>query len=635
MKDLTLAHVIFEESSRFYQVPMLYYRANAALERIDLHHARMSVAGSYDFTTFMNACSIHKYREYTPVDSVSLHVEYKGAPARLIPTFAEVYDASAQISPESYHQVLPAREEWQSIDCELFAPADAILVGFKLETEGACEIRNTFYHTKLKEEQISTPELALATTTFKKEPFIINNARRIKTYVLGSDEPIAKHFHMHIVDNGRTLHEEDVACAGIELHPNPNAGGSGGYARGMIEALEQTPKATHVLLMDDDVEVCPESIIRTYTLLSILSDEYKDAFISGAMMCLEAPDTRWEDLGHMTTNGQCLSLKSPAAMTRFEQIVRNEVTCELKDLEQIIDADNQYAGWWYCCIPTTTIEKIGLPLPLFVRFDDIEYSLRARPRFITMNGIAIWHMGFNTKYSAAVERYQTTRNSFVAQTTTNISTFDALFIRLKSLVVGLDLRKLNYRDASLALDGFEDFLKGPEFIMKPGQVEERFMRANREAEKLLPRDQFRKKVHDELGITLSNAYGSSYLTSFEQTYDVPRRFMQKVVDILTYNGQRHTWLAHSKDEPAVIDSAGWLYQPGIISQRKTLIVTNRFDGSGTIRHRDTQKFKELHTRLMRDIAYFKAHKDEICESYLRAREKMTSVEFWKDYLGIS
>ena len=44
MKDLTLAHVIFEESSRFYQVPTLYYRANAALERIDLHHARMSVA---------------------------------------------------------------------------------------------------------------------------------------------------------------------------------------------------------------------------------------------------------------------------------------------------------------------------------------------------------------------------------------------------------------------------------------------------------------------------------------------------------------------------------------------------------------------------------------------------------------
>lgn len=40
----------------------------------------------------------------------------------------------------------------------------------------------------------------------------------------------------------------------------------------MIEAMEQAPRATHVLLMDDDVSISPESIIRTFNLLSIVND---------------------------------------------------------------------------------------------------------------------------------------------------------------------------------------------------------------------------------------------------------------------------------------------------------------------------------------------------------------------------
>ena len=63
----------------------------------------------------------------------------------------------------------------------------------------------------------------------------------------------------------------------------------------MILAMEQQPKATHILLMDDDVAVSPESIKRTYNLLKILNDEYKNAFISGAMLNYEVGDEQWED----------------------------------------------------------------------------------------------------------------------------------------------------------------------------------------------------------------------------------------------------------------------------------------------------------------------------------------------------
>lgn len=42
--------------------------------------------------------------------------------------------------------------------------------------------------------------------------------------------------------------------------------------------------ATHVLLMDDDVEVKPSALEKTYTLLSLLKEEHTDRMVGGAML---------------------------------------------------------------------------------------------------------------------------------------------------------------------------------------------------------------------------------------------------------------------------------------------------------------------------------------------------------------
>lgn len=39
--------------------------------------------------------------------------------------------------------------------------------------------------------------------------------------------------------------------------------------------------ATHVLLMDDDVEVKPSALEKTYTLLSLLKEEHTDRMVGG------------------------------------------------------------------------------------------------------------------------------------------------------------------------------------------------------------------------------------------------------------------------------------------------------------------------------------------------------------------
>ena len=62
--------------------------------------------------------------------------------------------------------------------------------------------------------------------------------------------------------------------------------------------------------------------------------------------------------------------------------------------------DVDYNAWWMCLIPRSVAEDLGLPLPLFIKWDDAEYGLRARSRgyrTATVPGIAIWHMSFLEK----------------------------------------------------------------------------------------------------------------------------------------------------------------------------------------------------------------------------------------------
>ena len=90
-----------------------------------------------------------------------------------------------------------------------------------------------------------------------------------------------------MVDNGRTLSAEEIQTEHVMVHPNLNVGGAGGFTRGMLEAMDHKEKPTHVLLMDDDVMILPESLIRTYNLLKIVRPEYEHHFISGAMLSMK------------------------------------------------------------------------------------------------------------------------------------------------------------------------------------------------------------------------------------------------------------------------------------------------------------------------------------------------------------
>jgi galactofuranosylgalactofuranosylrhamnosyl-N-acetylglucosaminyl-diphospho-decaprenol beta-1,5/1,6-galactofuranosyltransferase len=622
MARMKFANVLLESNPRAISYPDLYCKSGQPVLFDDEKSEWLLYrAGRFDFTTYFNSLSVMKLKQYTRAQSFTLHVELKGAACTVEQTQGWSFSDKPEPVEDSMCRV-DASEQWQSIDMPLIVTDQMVLIGFVIETQGRVAIRNSYYEVDY-EGEARPVELALATTTFKKEKFIIHNIDLIRSSIVESNDDIAQHFHMYVIDNGRTLDADNLSSKNITVFPNENVGGAGGFTRGMITALEQTPKATNILLMDDDVDVSPESVKRTYNLLRIIKPEYDSAMISGAMLNYEIGEDQWEDIGFMTPEGTFAPCKPPLRLTLFRDLIYNEMYKPNK-----IMCKNMYAAWWYCCIPTSVIEKNGLPLPVFVRCDDAEYGIRCKEPFITMNGLCIWHMSFHERYNAAVERYQTTRNTMVAQATCAMAPESDFMYQLENNI-RLELKKFGYANAELCLDAFEDFLKGPRFIRKQGVAEETFMRANKNKEQLQDLDSLQKLIDTDPDLA-----GFQIKEVDRQLIDgdKPRTRIERISDYITDNGQRYV---HTAGEGyAVIPLIGWAYPAGVIRGKKKLIAIDWYNNKGVIRVKDSTRYAAIKKRYAKDLRYYKANKKRLLAEYAAARSQLTSVQYWKQYLNM-
>lgn len=137
-------------------------------------------------------------------------------------------------------------------------------------------------------------------------------------------------------------------------------------------------------------------------------------------------------------------------------------TAYLKN-EREVRAD--YQAWWYCCFPMKLVTGINLPLPYFVRGDDVEWGLRNMKTLILMNGICVWHEPFEYKYCGWM-RYYDTRNTLI-----NRAVYESGFGR-KDILAFLGKEYIResglyrYQNIDFCLQGVWDFLKGAKFLEK-------------------------------------------------------------------------------------------------------------------------------------------------------------------------
>src|SRR3712207_7609110 len=57
-------------------------------------------------------------------------------------------------------------------------------------------------------------------------------------------------------------------------------------------------------------------------------------------------------------------------------------------------SDVEFGGWWCCLVPLAAVREVGLPLPLFLKWDDVELALRAGAAgfpTVALPGASVWH----------------------------------------------------------------------------------------------------------------------------------------------------------------------------------------------------------------------------------------------------
>lgn len=601
-------------------------------DRFDYHKQlsayTLSKGNFVEFFTYFNSFSLGKWSKYTNIGEVTLNLTCKGH--FKIRLFGHYYDGN-----EPFKEMFELKEfnlkEKTEISMPIPKDTRCTVVGFQIdildfedddesekesEKKSDEEIRKDFYlydgywSTVVQKNVINDVRIAITTVTFKKEDYITRNMGVLERELFYTDEPARDHLKVRIIDNGRTLNPDDFVSEYIQLVPNENVGGSGGYTRGMIEAInDKEYNPTHVLLMDDDVMVLPESFIRTYTLLSLVKKEYDERFVSGGMLFYERMNVQHEDVGYVHDDGSFGPNKCDMAMHLWDSVLKND--------EDIKYHANSYAGWWYCCVPVKKIDRNHLPIPLFIRGDDVEFSLANNAEFLSLNGICIWHKGFANKFNANLELYMVHRNSLIIQAMSGICQ-DIDFIERIDGFFWKELSRLAYNNCDLLLDAIEEFSAGPEFLYKPNG--EKIMKEHaKKNEVMLPAS----SEYPNIPIDFDSIYRNADKPLTEEELKKYKK---------TCNGQTLPDSA-LEDRTAVI-AYDWFDDPAKQYMAKQILAVSPFDHTAYLRKRDKVRFKELVKRHKRVMEYYYKNKEEIEQKYRESAKVLKTEKFWKEYLGM-
>lgn len=604
-----LQTLIFPDNEKVQTQWGIYYRGSRCV--LGYENARISIPAFeiIDFATYFNSFSYGRWKTYTNLGTVKLCLSIEGK-------------FELELVGYGYHGLQPERHSYATYNydlqekatvCIAYPECEEQLVSFEIHPFTDCKLYDGYYTGEYREQDVRPVELAIATTTCYKEDYIIHNMEIFKHEILECDDEISRHFYVHVIDNGQSLEPEKYNCDRLTVHPNKNVGGSGGFARGMLEAMDQEPRATHVLLMDDDVIILPESLKRTYTLLTLLKSEYQGHFIAGSMLALEDMCVMHEDLGTIRSSGGVCPVHRDLNITELVNVLKME--------EKRPPIKNEFGAWWYCCMPVSAIEENGLPLPIFVRGDDIEYGLRCQPGFITMNGICLWHMGFSNRFNPAIDIYQVYRNLLIIQATSGVCKGIDFLAWMKRIYKHMML-EFNYGAVELVLRALEDYMKGPEALLK--DQGETILKENRKLnENLVPIEQFRDGRFKDTTIHLDEVYMSE-----------PRSWLNRWIYRITYNGHRFWPEMLLKKVPALV-GYDWSYQPQRQMHRKYLLAVNITQQTVCARTLDKRKFKEFQKRYYHDLKNYRRKKDALRTAYEETSETFRSEAFWREYLELS
>lgn len=241
----------------------------------------------------------------------------------------------------------------------------------------------------------------------------------------------------------------DNTCGKLRLIEQDNQGGAGGFTRGILEALA-LPEVTHILLMDDDVQIDAGLFERTSAALAYLPAR---SCLGGAMID-DAQHDRVLSLGHGFDTD--LAMTTDTVPPQGAPIDTPEIADRLAT-----PAEVAFCGWWCFCFPVEAATACGLPMPLFLRGDDAEYGMRLRRsgfKTIMWPGIFVLHP-FLRHRTRPWHHFYDRRNALICATLqTGRPPMKALLRLVRGIVNALGVYR--YAEARAGILAIEAYLDG-------------------------------------------------------------------------------------------------------------------------------------------------------------------------------
>lgn len=238
-----------------------------------------------------------------------------------------------------------------------------------------------------------------------------------------------------------------------------NLGGSGGFSRGMFETLKAS-RSAYTMLLDDDAISEPESIIRAVQFADYCTTP---TIVGGGMLHLDNRTVMYAQ-GERFDKTEVRMF--PCVGAEYNHDYAQFPLRDCPKLHRRFDAD--FNGWWLCLIPTAVMEEIGLSLPAFIKFDDIEYGLRAKEHgyaTVSLPGVAVWHQAWHDKDPGrSWEEYFNNRNRWVCALLHIDRPKWQMFYQMAYGDANLGLR-LVYSGVKLRHLALRDVMRGPQYMV--------------------------------------------------------------------------------------------------------------------------------------------------------------------------
>ena len=427
--------------------PLLYTRTEGDVTFAD-DAAQLRTGAELSFDTSFGVFAAGRWKRLSTVDSLQVTVNAVGS-GRI-----ELVGVTSQVAGLLMHEeivvsagISPSGKTTLDVPDFIKSPIGSYFVRISAEQSDVV-VSGGQWTTKTQAPR--EVRLSLSITTFNRQDYVKPTVAKV-LHLVESLDSLRNNMRILVVDNARNIKFDTAPNAPITVVPNPNLGGAGGFARGIIY-LRDEGWSTHVLLMDDDITLEPEALVRTFALFTFARDA--KLCIHGAMLSEEQAWMQFE----AGSKYRWRSLYPLRAIGREDDLRERKLA-----LRDVREKKFAYTAWWYTAFPISITRDN--PLPVFVRGDDVAFGLmHTGEHSVTMNGVIVWHADFGLKNNPSSLYYEK-RNFAIIDTLV----FDNHhWWHLARRFIALCFRNLfsmRYASVEYMIRGVRAYLAGPQALM--------------------------------------------------------------------------------------------------------------------------------------------------------------------------